>query len=91
MSKFLNLNQKIISIFNLKIYNLFICFYNNKQTTARLDPKDEKLLEEESASLADLKRAEQHNKMVSWMRRNEYISTETTRFQPKQYDAAESK
>ena len=25
------------------------------------------------------------------MRRNEYISTENTRFQPKQYDAAEAK
>ncbi len=36
-------------------------------------------------------RAEQHNKTVSWMRRNEYISTENTRFQPKQYDGAESK
>ncbi len=36
-------------------------------------------------------RAEQHNKTVSWMRRNEYISTENTRFQPKQYDAAEAK
>ena len=58
---------------------------------AKLDPKDEKLLEDDNVSAADQKRAEQHGKMVSWMRRNEYISTENTRFQPKQYDAAESK
>lgn len=29
--------------------------------------------------------------MVSWMRRNEYISTENTRFMPKQYENAEAK
>jgi hypothetical protein len=52
---------------------------------------DEKLLEDETTSAADLKRAEQHSKTVSWMRRNEYISTENTRFQPKQYDAPEAK
>lgn len=65
--------------------------YNRVDPHARLNIKDEKLLEEETTSAADLKRAEQHNKLVSWMRRNEYISSENTRFQPKQYDAAEAK
>jgi hypothetical protein len=29
--------------------------------------------------------------MVSWMRRNEYISTENTRFMPKHYESVEAK
>lgn len=65
--------------------------YNKLDQEANLHPDDEKLLEEDNVSAADLKRAEQHNKTVSWMRRNEYISAENTRFQPKQYDSAESK
>jgi hypothetical protein len=48
-------------------------------------------LEEELGTPADLKRSEIHRENVSWMRRNEYISTENTRFQPKNYDSAEAK
>ena len=32
-----------------------------------------------------------HMKPVSWMRRNDYISTENTKFAPRNYEAAESK
>ena len=56
-----------------------------------MDEADEKLLEEETITGADAKRLEQHNKTVAWLRRNEYISTENTRFQPKVYDSAEQK
>ncbi len=56
-----------------------------------LSGKDERLLEEETVTAADVKRSEQHNKSVAWLRRNEYISSENTRFQPKAYDQAESK
>ena len=65
--------------------------YNKYEPNAILDPRDEKLLEEDVSNANDMKRAEQHGKMVSWMRKNEYISTENTRFMPKQYVSAESK
>jgi len=59
--------------------------------SATLDEADEKLLEEETLTAADAKRSEQHNKSVAWLRRNEYISTENTIFQPKSYYNAEAK
>ncbi len=66
--------------------------YNKVDAGACLHPIDEKLLEEESlTTAADQKRTEQHMKPVSWMRRNDYISTENTKFAPRNYEAAESK
>lgn len=47
-----------------------------------LDPKDEKLLEDEAQlSHGDAKRSKLHQKIQSWMRKPDYISTEQTRFQ----------
>lgn len=66
--------------------------YNRFDPDAILHPIDEKLLEDESLSTAaDQKRTEIHMKPVSWMRRNDYISTENTKFAPRNYEAAESK
>ena len=48
-----------------------------------LDPKDEKLLEEDFGGTAkDRKRSQMHDVKLSWMRKPDYISTEQTRFQP---------
>ena len=47
-----------------------------------LDPKDEKLLEEDFGTTTDRKRSKRHALMLSWMRKPDYISTEQTRFQP---------
>lgn len=44
-----------------------------------LDPADEALLEEEIAPQPESKRARQHAKNVSWLRRTEYISSELTK------------
>ena len=56
-----------------------------------LDPKDEKLLEEDYASTANLKRSQRHAKNISWMRRPDYISTEQTRYQPTTIEKIESR
>lgn len=58
---------------------------------AQLDPADEKLLEEDVLTPQDSKRSRHHARSVSWLRRTEYISTETTRFQPQSVDKVEAK
>uniref|UniRef100_A0A8C3SVH3 RNA polymerase II-associated factor 1 homolog n=1 Tax=Chelydra serpentina TaxID=8475 RepID=A0A8C3SVH3_CHESE len=45
-----------------------------------LDPADEKLLEEEVQAPTSSKRSQQHAKVVPWMRKTEYISTEFNRY-----------
>ncbi|XP_071656864.1 RNA polymerase II-associated factor 1 homolog [Patagioenas fasciata] len=45
-----------------------------------LDPADEKLLEEEIQAPTSSKRSQQHAKVVPWMRKTEYISTEFNRY-----------
>lgn len=65
--------------------------YKNDQLVDHLDPVDNSLLQDENTNAADAKRTEQHKTTVAWLRRNEYISTETTRFQPKVYEPTESK
>ncbi len=57
----------------------------------RLDPKDEKLLEDDFDAKTDVKRSKQHAKMLSWMRKPDYISTEQTRYQPTTIEKIESK
>ncbi len=56
-----------------------------------LDPKDEKLLEEDFGNTTDRKRSQKHAKILSWMRRPDYISTEQTRFQPTTIEKIESR
>ncbi|XP_014018512.2 RNA polymerase II-associated factor 1 homolog isoform X2 [Salmo salar] len=45
-----------------------------------LDPADEKLLEEDITAPSSSKRSQQHAKVVPWMRKTEYISTEFNRY-----------
>lgn len=45
-----------------------------------LDPADEKLLEEDMTAPSSSKRSQQHAKVVPWMRKTEYISTEFNRY-----------
>uniref|UniRef100_A0A3Q2EER6 RNA polymerase II-associated factor 1 homolog n=1 Tax=Cyprinodon variegatus TaxID=28743 RepID=A0A3Q2EER6_CYPVA len=45
-----------------------------------LDPADEKLLEEDTLPPSSSKRSQQHAKVVPWMRKTEYISTEFNRY-----------
>lgn len=45
-----------------------------------LDVADEKLLEEEIQAPSSSKRSQQHAKVVPWMRKTEYISTEFNRY-----------
>ncbi|XP_034025038.1 RNA polymerase II-associated factor 1 homolog [Thalassophryne amazonica] len=45
-----------------------------------LDPTDEKLLEEDIQAPSSSKRSQQHAKVVPWMRKTEYISTEFNRY-----------
>ena len=56
-----------------------------------LDPKDDKLLEEEFGGASDIQRSKRHAKVISWMRRPDYISTEQTRYQPTTMEKVESK
>ena len=58
-----------------------------------LDPKDERLLEEdwETRAGTDKKRSKQHSLGVSWMRRPDYISTEQARYQPTTIEKIESR
>jgi len=57
-----------------------------------LDPKDEKLLEEDFGGTAkDRKRSQMHDVKLSWMRKPDYISTEQTRFQPTTIEKIESR
>ena len=57
----------------------------------QLDPRDEKLLEDELHSVGDTKRSKRHATSLSWMRKPDYISTEQTRYQPTTIDKIESK
>uniref|UniRef100_A0A914BUF1 RNA polymerase II-associated factor 1 homolog n=1 Tax=Acrobeloides nanus TaxID=290746 RepID=A0A914BUF1_9BILA len=43
-------------------------------------PDDEKLLEDEAVTQQNLRRSQQHSKIVPWMRKTEYISTEFNRY-----------
>ena len=56
-----------------------------------LDPKDDKLLEEDFGAANDIKRSQRHAMVISWMRRPDYISTEQTRYQPSTMEKVESK
>ncbi|VDP00504.1 unnamed protein product [Soboliphyme baturini] len=49
-------------------------------TPTMMDPLDEKLLEEEVTNPHDSKRSKQHSKVVPWMRKTEYISSEFNRY-----------
>ncbi|KAM8952579.1 RNA polymerase II-associated factor 1 homolog [Pelodytes ibericus] len=49
-------------------------------TNGLLDLADEKLLEEEIQAPSSSKRSQQHAKVVPWMRKTEYISTEFNRY-----------
>ncbi|XP_063794027.1 RNA polymerase II-associated factor 1 homolog [Pseudophryne corroboree] len=49
-------------------------------TNVLLDPADEKLLEEEIQAPSSSKRSQQHARVVPWMRKTEYISTEFNRY-----------
>lgn len=42
--------------------------------------EDEKLLEEETVPMSDQKRSRHHNKVVPWLKKTEYISTEFNRY-----------
>jgi RNA polymerase II-associated factor 1 len=53
--------------------------YENNDPSASLDPTDAALLEEEVLQQPESKRAKQHARNVSWLRRTEYISTEYSR------------
>lgn len=46
----------------------------------KLDPADEALLEEEQKNVHESKRSIHHSKVVPWMRKTEYISSEFNRF-----------
>ncbi len=59
--------------------------------TLELDPKDEKLLEEDYGAGTDIKRSQRHAKILSWMRKPDYISTEQTRYQPTTIEKIESR
>ncbi|KAI1727936.1 paf1 domain-containing protein [Ditylenchus destructor] len=52
----------------------------NPHDRMQINLKDEKLLEDESASQQNTKRSQQHSRIVPWMRKTEYISTEFNRF-----------
>ncbi|KAF4085758.1 hypothetical protein AMELA_G00098590 [Ameiurus melas] len=54
-----------------------------------LDPADEKLLEEEIQAPTSSKRSQQHAKVVPWMRKTEYISTEFNRYVKQQFTEEE--
>lgn len=42
--------------------------------------EDDKLIEEDTPQPVNLKRSKQHNKVVPWLKKTEYISTEFNRF-----------
>ena len=71
--------------------NTNFLFFLGEKLPPPLDPKDERLLEDEISDKTDAKRSKQHAKILSWMRRPDYISTEQTRYQPTTIDKIESK
>uniref|UniRef100_A0A1I7UAW1 RNA polymerase II-associated factor 1 homolog n=1 Tax=Caenorhabditis tropicalis TaxID=1561998 RepID=A0A1I7UAW1_9PELO len=54
--------------------------YDEDKKELEIDDKDQILLEDESVTKLSLKRSAQHSKLVPWMRKTEYISTEFNRF-----------
>lgn len=54
--------------------------YDEDENPIEMDEKDQILLEDESATKMSMKRSAQHSKLVPWMRKTEYISTEFNRF-----------
>jgi len=57
-----------------------MAYHFNPHEKIPLNPKDERLLEDESISQQNIKRSQQHSKVVPWMRKTEYIGTEFSRF-----------
>lgn len=58
----------------------------------QLDSTDEKLLEEDVLVTSQkTKRSQHHSRLVCWLRRTEYISTESTRFQPQATETIEAR
>ena len=53
--------------------------YGQSDLPYQLHPRDEELLEEEAPAPAESKRARQHAKTISWLRKTEYISSEYAR------------
>jgi len=56
-----------------------------------LHKDDEKLLEEDILAQQDPKRSGRHAKVVSWLHRTQYISTEGTRYNPQNFENLETK
>uniref|UniRef100_A0A915EU65 RNA polymerase II-associated factor 1 homolog n=1 Tax=Ditylenchus dipsaci TaxID=166011 RepID=A0A915EU65_9BILA len=65
---------------NVKIDLIDPMTYFNPYDKTPIHPKDEKLLEDESSTQQNTKRSLQHSRIVPWMRKTEYISTEFNRF-----------
>uniref|UniRef100_A0A183C1X7 RNA polymerase II-associated factor 1 homolog n=1 Tax=Globodera pallida TaxID=36090 RepID=A0A183C1X7_GLOPA len=55
-------------------------YYCDSSGKFSLDPIDEQLLEDENLSQLNTRRSIQHRKVVPWMRKTEYISTEFSRY-----------
>lgn len=55
-------------------------YYVDPDSPKKHHPIDLELLEDEQANPQNLRRSLQHSKMVPWMRKTEYISSEFTRF-----------
>ncbi|CAG9539404.1 unnamed protein product [Cercopithifilaria johnstoni] len=55
-------------------------YYVDADSSKKHHPIDLELLEDEQANPQNLRRSLQHSKMVPWMRKTEYISSEFTRF-----------
>ena len=66
-----------VEVFYMKKWEIsrFFVFFPQE-----LNEKDQYLLEDENTSKMSLKRSAQHSKLVPWMRKTEYISTEFNRF-----------
>ncbi|VDN54971.1 unnamed protein product [Dracunculus medinensis] len=55
-------------------------YIDNDADKKQHHPTDLELLEDEQANPQNIRRSQQHSKMVPWMRKTEYISSEFTRF-----------
>uniref|UniRef100_A0A914XF32 RNA polymerase II-associated factor 1 homolog n=1 Tax=Plectus sambesii TaxID=2011161 RepID=A0A914XF32_9BILA len=55
-------------------------YHIDYRTEVKMHPLDERLLEDEQTNPQDSKRSRQHSKIVPWMRKTEYISSEFNRF-----------
>ena len=65
--------------------------YTPSDIPYQLDPKDEELLEEEAPAPTESKRAKQHAKTISWLRKTEYISSEYARTTHMGVESSENK